>query len=86
MDKNKEIEEENNYNNSNNFNNAIKDSEIKDINDTYKNEETSKKEESNIMDILDKKSDMNLTSQKNEIKSPTEEDFSKRQKRKKKNM
>ena len=35
------------------------------------------------MDILDKKSDMNLTSQKNEIKSPTEEDFSKRQKRKK---
>ena len=95
-DNNKDIEEENNFNNSNNFNNAIaiKDSEIKDINESSynninKNEET-KKEESNIIDLLDKPVDSDnniiLTSQKNEIKSPTEEDFSKRQKRKKKNL
>ena len=67
----------------------IKDSEIKD--NTYKNEDdialnTCKKEDSNILDILDKKSNINLTNQKNEMKSPTEEDFSKRQKRKKKSM
>ena len=87
--KEKDIEEENSENN--NLNYPIKDSEIKDINNSYKNDEdininTSKKEESNILDILDKKSNINLTSQKNEIKSPTEEDFSKRQKRKKKSM
>ena len=71
------------------MNYPIKDSEIKD--NSYKNEEdiainTSKKEDSNILDILDKRSNINLTSQKNEMKSPTEEDFSKRQKRKKKSM
>ena len=81
------IEEENSENNNLNF--PIKDSEIKD--NSYKNEEdiainTSKKEDSNILDILDKRSNINLTSQKNEMKSPTEEDFSKRQKRKKKSM
>ena len=81
------IEEENSENN--NLNYPIKDSEIKD--NSYKNEEdiainTSKKEDSNILDILDKRSNINLTSQKNEMKSPTEEDFSKRQKRKKKSM
>ena len=81
------IEEENSENNNLNF--PIKDSEIKD--NSYKNEEdiainTSKKEDSNILDILDKRSNINLTSQKNEVKSPTEEDFSKRQKRKKKSM
>jgi len=86
-EKEKEIEEENSENNNLNF--PIKDSEIKD--NTYKNEDdialnTSKKEDSNILDILDKKSNINLTSQKNEMKSPTEEDFSKRQKRKKKSM
>ena len=81
------IEEENSENNNLNF--PIKDSEIKD--NSYKNEEdiainTSKKEDSNILDILDKRSNINLTSQKNDMKSPTEEDFSKRQKRKKKSM
>ena len=81
------IEEENSENNNLNF--PIKDSEIKE--NSYKNEEdiainTSKKEDSNILDILDKRSNINLTSQKNEMKSPTEEDFSKRQKRKKKSM
>ena len=88
-EKEKEIDEENSENNNLNF--PIKDSEIKDINNSYKNEEdieinTSKKEESNILDILDKKSNINLTSQRNEMKSPTEEDFSKRQKRKKKDL
>ena len=86
----KEIEEENSENNNLNF--PIKDSEIKNINNSDKNEEEdldieASKKESNILDILeDKKSNINLTSQKNEMKSPTEEDFSKRQKRKKKNM
>ena len=87
-EKEKEIEEENSENNNMNF--PIKDSEMKEIN-SYKNEEdivlnSSKKEDSNILDMLDKKSNINLTSQKNEMKSPTEEDFSKRQKKKKKNM
>ena len=84
----KEIEEENSENNNLNF--PIKDSEIKDINNSDKNEEEdldieASKKESNILDILeDKKSNINLTSQNKEMKSPTEEDFSKRQKRKKK--
>ena len=83
----KEIEEENSENNNLNF--PIKDSEIKDINNSDKNEEEdldieASKKESNILDILeDKKSNINLTSQNKEMKSPTEEDFSKRQKRKK---
>ena len=84
----KEIEEENSENNDLNY--PIKDSEIKDINNSSKNEDDididASKKESNFLDILDKKSNINLTSQKNEMKSPTEEDFSKRQKRKKKNM
>ena len=84
----KEIEEENSENNNLNF--PIKDSEIKDINNSDKNEEEdldieASKKESNILDILeDKKSNINLTSQNKEMKSPIEEDFSKRQKRKKK--
>ena len=84
----KEIEEENSENNDLNY--PIKDSEIKDINNSSKNEDDididASKKESNFLDILDKKSNINLTSQKNEMKSPTEEDFSKRQKRKKKNI
>ena len=85
----KEVEIENSENN--NLNSPIKDSEIKDINNSNKNDDiielnTSKKEESNILDLLDKGSNINLTSQKNEMKSPTEEDFSKRQKKKKKEM
>ena len=85
----KEVEIENSENN--NLNSPIKDSEIKDINNSNKNYDiielnTSKKEESNILDLLDKGSNINLTSQKNEMKSPTEEDFSKRQKKKKKEM
>ena len=80
----KEVEIENSENN--NLNSPIKDSEIKDINNSNKNDDiielnTSKKEESNILDLLDKGSNINLTSQKNEMKSPTEEDFSKRQKK-----
>ena len=56
----------------------IKDSEIKDINNSDKNEEEdldidASKKESNILDILeDKKSNINLTSQNKEMKSPTE--------------
>ena len=76
---------------NNNLNFPIKDSEIKD-NSFNKNIENfgmnsskkEEKEESNILDIIEKKSNINLTSQKNELKSPTEEDFSKRQKKKKK--
>ena len=86
-DKNKENDLENSENNNLNF--PIKESEIKDMNNSFKNDDfmdinSSKKEDSNILDLLDKKSGVNLTSQKNEMKSPTEEDFSKRQKRKKK--
>ena len=86
-----EEKEEINFENSenNNFNLPIKDSEIKD--NTYKNEDmpelnSSKKEkdESNIIDLLEKNSNINLTSQRNEIKSPTEENFSSRKKRKSK--
>ena len=56
----------------------IKYSEIKDINNSDKNEEEdldidASKKESNILDILeDKKSNINLTSQNKEMKSPTE--------------
>ena len=84
----KEIEEENSENNDLNY--PIKDSEIKDINNSSKNEDDididASKKESNFLDILDKKSNINLTSQKNEMKSPTEEDFSKRQKKKKRKI
>ena len=83
-EKEREFDIENSENN--NFNLPIKDSEIKE--NTYKNEEipelnSSKKEESNIMDILDKNRNINLTSQGNEIKSGTEGNFSSRHKKKK---
>ena len=44
---------------------------------------SSKKEESNIIDVLDKNRNINLTSQGNEIKSGTEGNFSSRHKKKK---
>ena len=89
----KELKEEIDLDNSenNNFNLPIKDSEIKE--NTYKNENenenedipglnSSKKDNSNILDLIEKNSNINLTSQKNEIKSPTEENFSSRHKKK----
>ena len=88
-EKEKEIDLENSENNNLNF--PIKDSEIKDnsYNKNIENIEMNsskkeEKEESNILDIMEKKSNIHLTSQKNEMKSPTEEDFSKRRKKKKK--
>ena len=90
----KEEKEEIDLDNSenNNFHLPIKDSEIKEK--TYKNGKenenvdipllnSSKKENSNILDLIDKNSNINLSSQKNERKSPTEEDFSSRHKKKK---
>ena len=78
---------------NNNFNLPIKDSEIKENTNKNENENgnenedipglnSSKKENSNILDLIDKNSNINLSSQRNEIKSPTEENFSSRHKKK----